>query len=189
MHAAGSAAPAEDRGHVRRRVTSRSERSAMATHAIMVLAVLGLFCFLLAQDLESPYSEALAGLWGVLAASRFLAWWTFGFVYSDAGLLISTSMRTYWLAWSSVTAISEAEISRQSLPSLVLGGGHPVRVLRIHRRFRGPIRVRATRGIDARDLAALRTIALRNGTKWQVGNDFGVRARERGIWALGGARR
>jgi len=167
---------------VRRRVTSGSQRWAVVTQSVIVLAVLGLFCFLLAQDLESPYSTALAALWGVFAFYRIVNCWRFGLVYSDAGLLVYTSLRCHWLPWGSVTEVSEAEIERQNLPSLLLGGRHLVRVLRIHRRFRWPILARATRGIDERDLEAMRRMALRNGTRWSVGDDFERRARERGIW-------
>ncbi|MCJ7671208.1 MAG: hypothetical protein MUP67_04065 [Acidimicrobiia bacterium] len=170
---------------VRRRVTSGSQRWAVVTQSVIMLVVLGLFCFLLAQDLESPYSEALAALWGVFAFSRIVNCWRFGLVYSDAGLLVYTSLRCHWLPWGSVTEVSESEIQRQNLPSLLLGGRQPVRVLRIHRRYRWPILARSTRGISERDLDAMRTIALRNGTTWNVGDDFEHRSRERGIWSLG----
>jgi hypothetical protein len=66
---------------------------------------------------------------------------------------------------------------------MLLSGSRPFRVLRIHRRLRPPITVRASRGIGAADLEILRTLALRNGVEWLVGEDFATHARERGVWA------
>jgi len=180
---------ARHRKHVRRRITSGSARWAVATQSLMTLAFLGLFVFFLAQDLEPPYSTALVGLLGVFAVTRVVAVWNLAIVFSDAGLEIYTSVQHHWFGWRSVSAISESEITRQHLLSMLLSGRHPLRVLRVHRRLRPPITVRASRGIQPHDLEILRTLALRNGIEWMVGEDFATQARERGIWAMTSSRR
>ena len=169
--------------HVRERVTSGSARRAVATQSVIVLALLGLVVYFLIQDLEPPYSTALAALLGVFAFTRLMAVWNLAFTYSDAGLEIFTSVQHHWLGWRSVTMISEVEIRRQNVLSMLLSGTQPFRVLRIHRVRRPPITVRATRGIQHADLDALRTIALRNGVEWFVSDEFASLARERGVWA------
>lgn len=169
--------------HVRERVTSGSARWAVATQSVIVLALLGLFVYFLIQDLEPPYSTALVALLGVFAFTRLMAVWNLAFTYSDAGLEIFTSVQHHWLGWRSVTMISEVEIRRQNVLSMLLSGTQPFRVLRIHRVRRPPITVRATRGIQRTDLDALRTIALRNGVEWVVSDEFATLARERGVWA------
>lgn len=170
-------------GHVRRRITSGSARWAVATQSLMMLACVGLFVFFLLQDLEPPYSIALLGLLGVLAATRLLAVANLSFTFGDAGLEIYTSVQHHWLAWGDVSAISEVEIRRQNILSMLLGGARPFRVLRVHRRLRPPITVRASRGIEIADLAVMRTIAERNGTEWLVSDEFAALAVERGVWA------
>ncbi len=169
--------------HVRERVTSGPARWAVATQSAMMLSFVGLFVFFLVQDIEAPYSSALVALLGVLAVTRVLAVWNLAFVFSDAGLEIYTSVQHHWLGWREVTAICEWEIRRQNALSMLLGGRHPFRVLRVHRKVRPPITIRASRGIDEHDLEILRTLALRNGVEWIVGEDFAARTRERGVWA------
>jgi len=181
-HAQGHAL-VRDPAHVRRRLTSGSARWAVATQSVIVLALLGLFVFFLLQDLEPPYSTALVALFGVFAFTRLMAVWNLSFVYSDAGLEIFTSVQHHWLGWRSVTMISEVEIRRQNIFSMLLSGAHPFRVLRIHRARRPSITVRASRGIDRADLDVLRAIAQRNGVEWVVSDEFVTLARERGLWA------
>lgn len=182
---AGADAGAQHHRHVRRRFTSGSARWTVATQSLMMLAFVGLFVFFLVQDLEPPYSSALVALLGVLAFTRAMAVWNLAFVVSDAGLEIYTSVQHHWLGWREVTAISEVEIRRQNALSMLLGGRRPFRVLRIHRKLRPPITVRASRGIQGDDLETLRTLALRNGAEWLVGDEFATHTRERGIWARG----
>lgn len=169
--------------HVRERLTSGSARWAVATQSVIVLALLGVFVFFLIQDLQPPYSTALVALFAVFAFTRAMAVWNLSFVYSDAGLEIFTSVQHHWLPWRSVTMISEVEIRRQNILSMLLSGTQPFRVLRIHRARRPPITVRATRGIRPADVDALHTIALRNGVEWAVSDEFVTLARERGLWA------
>lgn len=170
--------------HVRRRLTSGSARWAVASQSIIVVSLLALFVFFLNQDLPQPYAAGLVALLAVFAFTRVMAVWNLSFVFSDAGLEIYTSVQHHWLGWRDVTAISEWEIRRQNLPTMLLAGRRPFRVLRVHRRRRPPITVRASRGIAPDDLATLRRLALRNGVEWIVGDDFTKHAREQGVFAL-----
>lgn len=180
---ADSGGPVRPLGHVRRRVSSGSARWAVASQSLLVLPVLGLFVFLLVQDLEPPYSTGLVALLGVFAVTRLVAVWNLAFVFSDAGLEIYTSVQHHWLGWKSVTAICDAAVRRQNFLSMLLSGPKPFRVLRVYRARRPPITVRASRGIGRDDLEMLRTLALRNGVEWMVSDDFLAHSRERGIWA------
>ena len=161
----------------RRRVTSRSERLSVAFQAILVLGLLGVLCFFMAQDLEAPIPEALAAAWLGLAVFRVVACWKFGFVFSEDGVVISGSIMRHSLSWSDVMAISEAQVQRRNLASLMLSGSGAIWVLRVHRRTWWSIRVRATRGIGESDLAALRVITVRHGARWRVAPDFAARSR------------
>ncbi len=172
------------RQHIRRRITSGSARWAVASQSLIMLAFVGLFVFFFVQDVEAPYSSALVALLGVFAVTRIIAVWNLSFSFSDAGLEIYTSVQHHWLGWRDVTAISDVEIRRQNALSMLLSGSRPFRVLRIHRKLRPPITVRATRGIDTEELEVLHALALRNGVEWMLADDFETHARERGVWSL-----